>query len=358
MDEFVTFNTALDLLSFNKETDINIKAIKLIDLYLSGDIDLYIELNGKRGKRSFPYTPLPQAYNALDDLLLLLEDGKGENVLKDIDSLVKKGLDKGSCNELENIIFSAIKNTYYTQAGNGKQVRYTPNELIEKSFVSNTEGTSKQQVKQSDDYECSYFSEDEIYKLKGIFKVPLDVGSYHIEGFKKVLFYGECDDELSERGIDLPMGGVDRVTSLDGQIWTLYSHKRHKSNIPNLKDTDPHPDIIFPNINVFLLNLDQVLSIDKLSTEIIRRPKAAERHQGTQKQILDAALYELAHNYKACLRNGVVMASKVVEAFTLNHHIHWPDGCGIDKETGRTKEVPLSNEKMIRLVRDVIKKKN
>ena len=90
MDEFVTFNAALTLISFNKETDINVKAIKLIDLYLNGDIDLYIELNGKRGKRSFPYTPLPQAHNALDDLLRLLEDGKGEDVLKDIDSLVKK----------------------------------------------------------------------------------------------------------------------------------------------------------------------------------------------------------------------------------------------------------------------------
>lgn len=357
MDEFVTFNAALTLISFNKETDINVKAIKLIDLYLNGDIDLYIELNGKRGKRSFPYTPLPQAHNALDDLLRLLEDGKGEDVLKDIDSLVKKGWDKGSCNELENKIFSAIKNTYYARVDYGKQVRYTPNELIEKSFVSNIEGSPKQQIKQSYDYECSYFSEDETYKLEGIFKVPLDEGSYHLERFKKALFYGEGDDELSERGIDLPMGGIGKVASLGGQIWTLYSHETHKSDMLNLKDTEPHPDIIFPDINVFLLKRDQVVTADKVNSEVVKRPNAAKRNQDTRNQILEAALYELANNYKE-LKSGVVMASKVVEAFTLNHEVHWPDGCGVDKETGRIKDVPLSNEKMTRLVRGAIKKKN
>ncbi|MDB4331938.1 hypothetical protein N9970_00070 [bacterium] len=92
MDEFVTFKAALALIASNKETDINVKAIKLIDLYLNGDVDLYIELNGKHGKRSFPYSPLPQAYNPLDDLLRLLEDGKGEDALKGIENLAKKRL--------------------------------------------------------------------------------------------------------------------------------------------------------------------------------------------------------------------------------------------------------------------------
>ncbi|WP_339684309.1 hypothetical protein [uncultured Pseudoalteromonas sp.] len=358
MDEFITFNTALALISSNKETDINVKAIKLIDLYLNGDIDLYIELNGKRGKRSFPYSPLPQAYNPLDDLLRLLEGKKGEDAFKGIDNLVKKGWDSNSSSELQNLIFSAVKDTYYTRVDDGEQVRYIPNELIEKSFISNTGGSSKQQIKQSYDYECSYFSEDELYKLEGAFKVPLEVGSYHLERFKKALFYGEGDDELSGRGIDLQMGGVDRVVSLDGQIWTLYSHERHKSNTLSLKGTEPHPDIIFPDINVFLLNRDQVVEIDKVTSQIVKRPNATKRNQFVQRQIVDAALYELAHNYNECLRSGVVMASKVVEAFTLNHKVHWPDGCGIDKETGRIKDVPLSNEKMIRLVRDVIKKKN
>ena len=358
MDEFITFNTALALIASNKETDINVKAIKLIDLYLNGDIDLYIELNGKRGKRSFPYSPLPQAYNPLDDLLRLLEDGKGEDALKGIDNLAKKGWDSNSSGELQNLVFSAVKDTYYTRVDDGEQVSYTPNELIKKSFISSTGRSSKQQVKQSYDYECSYFSEDELYKLEGTFKVPLDEGRYHLERFKKALFYGEGDDELSERGIDLPMGGVGRVASLDGQIWMLYSHETHKSNMLNLKDAEPHPDIIFPDINVFLLKRDQVVSVDKVNSDVVKRPNAAKRNQDTRNQILEAALYELANNYKECLKSGVVMASKVVEAFTLNHKVHWPDGCGVDKETGRIKDVPLSNEKMIRLVRGVIKKKN
>ena len=151
MDEFITFNTALALISSNKETDINVKAIKLIDLYLNGDIDLYIELNGKRGKRSFPYSPLPQAYNPLDDLLRLLEGKKGEDAFKGIDNLVKKGWDSNSSSELQNLIFSAVKDTYYTRVDDGEQVRYIPNELIEKSFISNTGGSSKQQIKQSYD---------------------------------------------------------------------------------------------------------------------------------------------------------------------------------------------------------------
>lgn len=314
MDEFVTFNAALALISSNKELDVDIKAIELIDLYLNGDIDLYIELSGKRGKRSFPYSPLPQAYNPLDDLLRLLDDGG--------------------------------------------QVGYVPNELIEKSFVSSVEGMPRHRIKHSYDYECSYLSEDELYKLEGVFKVPLDEGSYYLERFKKVLFYGEGDDELSERGIDLPIGGVSRVASLDGQIWTLYSHEAHKSSMLNLKDAETHPDIIFPDINVFLLRRDQVVSVDKVNSEVVKRPNAAKRNQDTRNQILEAALYELANNYKECLKNGVVMASKVVEAFTLNHKAHWPDGCGVDKETGRIKDVPLSGERMIRLVRGAIKKKN
>ena len=314
MDEFVTFNAALALISSNKELDVDIKAIELIDLYLNGDIDLYIELSGKRGKRSFPYSPLPQAYNPLDDLLRLLDDGG--------------------------------------------QVGYVPNELIEKSFVSSVEGMPRHRIKHSYDYECSYLSEDELYKLEGVFKVPLDEGSYYLERFKKVLFYGEGDDELSERGIDLPIGGVSRVASLDGQIWTLYSHEAHKSSMLNLKDAETHPDIIFPDINVFLLRRAQVVSVDKVNSEVVKRPNAAKRNQDTRNQILEAALYELANNYKECLKNGVVMASKVVEAFTLNHKAHWPDGCGVDKETGRIKDVPLSGERMIRLVRGAIKKKN
>lgn len=319
MDEFVTFNAALALISSNKETDINVKAIELIDLYLNGDIDLYIELSGKRGKRSFPYSPLPQAYNPLDDLLRLLEDGKGED---------------------------------------GGLVGYVPNELIEKSFVSSVEGMPRHRIKHSYDYECSYLSEDELYKLEGVFRVPLDEGSYYLERFKKVLFYGEGDDELSERGIDLPMSGIGRVASLDGQIWTLYCHETHKSNMLNLKDAEPHPDIIFPDINVFLLKRDQVVSVDKVNSEVVKRPNAAKRNQDTRNQILEAALYELANNYKECLKSGVVMASKVVKAFTSNHKTHWPEGCGIDKDTGEVKSVPLSNERMEKLVRDAIRKKN
>lgn len=319
MDEFVTFNAALALISSNKETDINVKAIELIDLYLNGDIDLYIELSGKRGKRSFPYSPLPQAYNPLDDLLRLLEDGKGED---------------------------------------GGLVGYVPNELIEKSFVSSVEGMPRHRIKHSYDYECSYLSEDELYKLEGVFRVPMDEGSYYLERFKKVLFYGEGDDELSERGIDLPMGGIGRVASLDGQIWTLYCHETHKSNMLNLKDAEPHPDIIFPDINVFLLKRDQVVSVDKVNSEVVKRPNAAKRNQDTRNQILEAALYELANNYKECLKSGVVMASKVVKAFTSNHKTHWPEGCGIDKDTGEVKSVPLSNERMEKLVRDAIRKKN
>lgn len=319
MDEFVTFNAALALISSNKETDINVIAIELIDLYLNGDIDLYIELSGKRGKRSFPYSPLPQAYNPLDDLLRLLEDGKGED---------------------------------------GGLVGYVPNELIEKSFVSSVEGMPRHRIKHSYDYECSYLSEDELYKLEGVFRVPMDEGSYYLERFKKVLFYGEGDDELSERGIDLPMGGIGRVASLDGQIWTLYCHETHKSNMLNLKDAEPHPDIIFPDINVFLLKRDQVVSVDKVNSEVVKRPNAAKRNQDTRNQILEAALYELANNYKECLKSGVVMASKVVKAFTSNHKTHWPEGCGIDKDTGEVKSVPLSNERMEKLVRDAIRKKN
>jgi hypothetical protein len=319
MNEFVTFNAALALISSNKETDINVKAIELIDLYLNGDIDLYIELSGKRGKRSFPYSPLPQAYNPLDDLLRLLEDGKGED---------------------------------------GGLVGYVPNELIEKSFVSSVEGMPRHRIKHSYDYECSYLSEDELYKLEGVFRVPLDEGSYYLERFKKVLFYGEGDDELSERGIDLPIGGVSRVASLDGQIWTLYSHEAHKSSTLNLKDAGTHPDIIFPDINVFLLKRDQVVSVDKVNSEVVKRPNAAKRNQDTRNQILEAALYELANNYKECLKSGVVMASKVVKAFTSNHKTHWPEGCGIDKDTGEVKSVPLSNERMEKLVRDAIRKKN
>ena len=112
MDEFITFNTALALIASNKETDINVKAIKLIDLYLNGDVDLYIELNGKRGKRSFPYSPLPQAYNPLDDLLRLLEDGQGKDAFKDIDNLAKKSWDSNSIGELQSLVFSAVKDTY------------------------------------------------------------------------------------------------------------------------------------------------------------------------------------------------------------------------------------------------------
>lgn len=357
MDEFITFNTALALISSNKETDINIKAIELIDLYLNGDIDLYIELSGKRGKRSFPYSPLPQAYNPLDDLLRLLEDGKGKDALKGIDNLAKKGWDSNSSGELQSLVFSAVKDAYYTRVDDGGQVRYAPNELIEKSFVSSAEGASRQQIKHSYDYECSYFSEDELYKLEGTFKVPLDEGSCHLERFKKVLFYDECDDELSERGIDIPMGGINRVASLDGQIWTLYSHETHKSNTLNQKGTEPHPDMIFPDINVFLLSRDQILSIDKTSSDIVKRPKAAKRNQDIRNQILEAALYELANNYKKCLKSGVVGASRVVDAFTLNHKAHWPEGCGIDKDTGGVKSVPLSSERMERLVRGAIKKK-
>ena len=52
------------------------------------------------------------------------------------------------------------------------------------------------------------------------------------------------------------------------------------------------------------------------------------------------------------------MASKVVKAFTSNHKTHWPEGCGIDKDTGEVKSVPLSNERMEKLVRDAIRKKN
>ena len=352
MDEFVTFNAALTLISFNKETDINVKAIKLIDLYLNGDIDLYIELNGKRGKRSFPYSPLPQAYNSLDNLLQLLEDEKGGGALKSSDHLAKKGWDSNSSAELQSLVFSAVKDVYYIRVDDGKEVRYVPNELIEKSFLSNTEGASRQQIKHSYDYECSYFSEDELYKLKGTFKVPLDEGSYHLERFKKVLFYDECDDELSERGIDLPVGGIGKVASLDGQIWTLYSHETHKSGML------PHPDIIFPDINVFLLKRDQVVTVDKVNSEVVKRPNAAKRNQDTRNQILEAALYELANNYKECLKSGVVMASKVVKAFTTNHKTHWPEGCGIDKDTGGVKSVPLSSERMEKLVRDAIRKKN
>jgi len=358
MDEFVTFKAALALIASNKETDINVKAIKLIDLYLNGDVDLYIELNGKHGKRSFPYSPLPQAYNPLDDLLRLLEDGKGEDALKGIENLAKKGWDSNSSGEFQNLVFSAVKDTYYTRVDDGEQVRYTPNELIKKSFISSTGGSSKQQVKQSYDYECSYCSEDELYKLEGTFKVPLDVGSYYLERIKKALFYGEGDDELSERGIDLPMGGIGRVASLDGQIWTLYCHETHKSNMLNLKDAEPHPDMIFPDINVFLLKRDQVVSVDKVNSEVVKRPNATKRNQDTRNQILEAALYELANNYKECLKSGVVMASKVVKAFTSNHKAHWPEGCGIDKDTGEVKSVPLSNERMEKLVRDAIRKKN
>lgn len=352
MDEFITFNAALTLISFNKETDINVKAIKLIDLYLNGDIDLYIELNGKRGKRSFPYSPLPQAYNSLDNLLQLLEDEKGGGALKSSDHLAKKGWDSNSSAELQSLVFSAVKDVYYIRVDDGKEVRYVPNELIEKSFLSNAEGASRQQIKHSYDYECSYFSEDELYKLKGTFKVPLDEGSCHLERFKKVLFYDECDDELSERGIDLPVGGIGKVASLDGQIWTLYSHETHKS------DMLPHPDIIFPDINVFLLKRDQVVTVDKVNSEVVKRPNAAKRNQDTRNQILEAALYELANNYKECLKSGVVMASKVVKAFTTNHKTHWPEGCGIDKDTGGVKSVPLSSERMEKLVRDAIRKKN
>lgn len=358
MDEFITFKTALALISSNKEANINVKAIKLIDLYLNGDIDLYIELNGKRGKRSFPYSPLPQTYNSLDDLLRLLEDGKGEDALKSIDHLAKKGWDSNSSAELQSLAFSAVKDVYYTRVDDGKEVRYVPNELIEKSFLSSAEGASRQQIKHSYDYECSYFSEDELYKLEGTFKVPLDEGSCHLERFKKVLFYDECDDELSERGIDIPMGGINRVASLDGQIWTLYSHETHKSNTLNLKGAEPHSDIVFPDINMFLLKRDQVVSVDKVNSGIVERPGAKERNQGVRNQILEAALYELANNYKECLKSGVVMASKVVKAFTTNHKTHWPEGCGIDKDTGGVKSVPLSSERMEKLVRDAIRKKN
>lgn len=216
----------------------------------------------------------------------------------------------------------------------------------------------RHRIKHSYDYECSYLSEDELYKLEGVFRVPLDEGSYYLERFKKVLFYGEGDDELSERGIDLPMSGIGRVASLDGQIWTLYCHETHKSNMLNLKDAEPHPDIIFPDINVFLLKRDQVVSVDKVNSEVVKRPNAAKRNQDTRNQILEAALYELANNYKECLKSGVVMASKVVKAFTSNHKTHWPEGCGIDKDTGEVKSVPLSNERMEKLVRDAIRKKN
>lgn len=358
MNEFVTFNAALALISSNKELDVDIKAIELIDLYLNGDIDLYIELSGKRGKRSFPYSPLPQAYNPLDDLLRLLEDGKGEDALKGIDNLAKKGWDSNSSGELQSLVFSSVKDAYYTWVDDGGQVGYVPNELIEKSFVSGVEGMPRHRIKHSYDYECSYLSEDELYKLEGVFRVPLDEGSYYLERFKKVLFYGEGDDELSERGIDLPIGGVSRVASLDGQIWTLYSHEAHKSSMFNLKDAEPHPDIIFPDINVFLLRRDQVVSVDKVNSEVVKRPNAAKRNQDTRNQILEAALYELANNYKECLKSGVVMASKVVKAFTTNHKTHWPEGCGIDKDTGGVKSVPLSSERMEKLVRDAIRKKN
>ena len=125
-----------DLNGCGKETDINVKAIELIDLYLNGDIDLYIELSGKRGKRSFPYSPLPQAYNPLDDLLRLLEDGQGKDAFKDIDNLAKKSWDSNSIGELQSLVFSAVKDTYYTRVDDGKQVRYIPNELIEKSLTT------------------------------------------------------------------------------------------------------------------------------------------------------------------------------------------------------------------------------
>lgn len=358
MGELITFNAALNLISSNKETDMSLKAIKLIDLYLNGDIDLYIELYGKHGKLTFPYSPLPEAYSLLGDLLRLLEDGKGDDVLKDIDNLAKKGWDNNTRYELEDLIFSAAKDTYYTRFENGEKVTYTPNEFVKKTFVSSDGSAVKQLTKQSYISECSYFTEDEVYKLEGFFSVPLSEGRYHFERFKKVLFYGENDEELIERGIDLPIGGISRVASLDDQVWALYSNDTDKSNMVNLKKTNPYPDIIFPDINVFLFNREQVVAIDKVSSDIVRRPNATKRNQSIERLVVDAALYELAHNYNKCLKSGVVMASKVVDAFTLNHKVHWPSGCGIDKSTGIVKDVPLSKERMERIVRALIKKKN
>ncbi|MBH0092851.1 hypothetical protein [Pseudoalteromonas sp. SCQQ13] len=358
MDDFITFNVALDYISFNKETDMNMKAIKLIDLYLNGEIDLYIELNGKDGKLSFPYSPLPQAYNSLDNLLSLIESGKKEDALKDVSGLAKKGWDTNSSRELEKLVSSAVRDTYYTRVEDGDQVSYKPNEFIKKTFVSGARGAAKQQTNQSYTSECSYFSEDETYKLQGVFKVHLDEGRCLLERYKKILFYDESDDELSERGINLPAGGISRLVSLDGQILTLYSTYICKGDDGRQKKMHEHPHIIFPDINSFLVSRNQVLAIDKESSAIVKRPNATQRNQSIHRQIVDAALYELAHNYKGCLKNGVPMASKVVEAFTLNHKVHWPDGCGVDKETGRVKEVPLSKEKMDRIVRALIKKKN
>lgn len=360
MEEYTTFNAALSMFSFDKEVDINHKTIELIDLYLSGDIDLYIELNGKHGRKSFPFSSIGESYNAIKDLDRLMKDGKLEDILDDISVLAEEESKEVIFNKLNDIVFSAVKNTYYTENIIDGVTSYTPIDTEKKVFTSGHNSFAHKRNIYGSSSNTRLFTEDDLYSLEGVFKVPLEYGKYCFNRFRTMIFYGEDEEELKERGINLVLGGIDRVESLDGQLWTLYSDDSDNLDKTIERGTEEkflYPDIVFPELNSFLLFNQQVLAINQERSKVKKRPKSSNRHEDTRRSVLDAAFYELANNYENCLKNGEVRAAKIAESIYENSKTHWPDGCKVNQRSTKTLPTPVEVNTMADHIRKIITSK-
>ncbi|MDN3390162.1 hypothetical protein [Pseudoalteromonas sp. APC 3691] len=354
MKGFITFNVALSMFSFDKEVNINSKTIKLIDLYLSGDIDLYIELNGKHGRKSFPYSRIGEPYNAINDLDRLMKDGKIGDIIGDILTLAEDEEKENLPKKLNDIVFSAAKKIYYSENINDGVTSYTPINTEKKVFTSGHDSFAHKRDIYGSSSSAELFDEDDLYSLEGIYKVPLEYGQYCFHRFRTITTYGEDEKELRERGINLALGGIDRVESLDGQLWTLYSNNLDKAIEGVSKENLLYPDIVFPDLNSFLLSNQQALAINQEGSKTKKRPMSTNRHEDTRRSVLDAAFYELANNYENCLKNGEVRAAQIAESIYENSKTHWPDGCKVNQRSTKTSPTPLEVNTMADHIRKII----
>lgn len=348
MDEFITFNEAIELLDKHQKDSYRNQSIKLIDLYLNAEIDLFIEFFGQYGKRCFPCCALPLKHTDLNGIAATWDmelDRRVDYLSSEITILLYKYVGWREV-PLQDVTELATK-VY--------EAKYN-NKLAELEGVVTFLNIYSEEILKG---QVDYFYESELVEMVGIYCIPHEFGSSYLKSLKQMIVYGKNEDELAELGFDLADKAISKVESLNDELWVLCMSdtQRHvydsgKKFITSLEA------FVRPAIENFTFQRDQIETYIKSASGVKKRPKATERNQNIQKEVLEAGLYELAYNYEKCLKGGIVQASRIVEAIFKNAEIHWPDGCGIDTKTKEIKRMPYEGETIERLIRSIFKKKN
>lgn len=348
MDEFITFNEAVELLDKHQKHSYRNQSIKLIDLYLNDEIDLFIEFFGQYGKRCYPCCALPLKYTDLNGIAATWDmevDRRVANLQSESKLLIYKYVGWREV-PFEEVIKLATK--VYEAKYNNK-----PGELDDAITFLNiySEEILKGQL--------DYFYESELVEMVGIYRIPHKFGSSYLKSLKQMIVYEKSEDELAELGFDLGDKAISKIESLSDELWVLcMSDSQQHIYDSGKKIITSLEAFIRPTIDTFSFKRDQIETYIKSANGVKKRPKVTERNQNIQREILEAGLYELAHNYENCLKGGIVQASRLVEAIFNNAEIHWPNGCGVNTKTKEIKRMPYEGETIERLIRSIFKKKN